>query len=46
MDIKGKINRNESYGEKNRGPIYMPRFITVLLYFNFSYIVILFVHCI
>ena len=24
---KGKINRNESYREKNRGPAYVPRFV-------------------
>ena len=27
-DIKGKINRNESYGEKNRGSVCVPRFVT------------------
>ena len=29
IDIKGKMNRNESYREKNRGPAYVPRFITL-----------------
>ena len=28
MDTKRKMNRNESYREKNRGPAYMPRFVT------------------
>ena len=28
-DIKRKVNRNESYEKKNRGPIYMPRFVTL-----------------
>ena len=30
MDTKGKINRNESCGEKNRGPIYVPRFVIII----------------
>ena len=29
IDIKGKMNRNESYREKNRGLIYMSRFVTL-----------------
>ena len=29
VDIKGKINKNESCGEKNKGPAYMPRFVTL-----------------
>ena len=29
IDIKGKINRNELYGEKNRGPAYILRFVTI-----------------
>ena len=28
IDIKGKMNRNELYREKNRGPAYVPRFVT------------------
>ena len=32
VDTKGKMNRNESYGEKNRGPAYVPRFITLIVY--------------
>ena len=27
IEIKRKMNRNESYGEKNRGSIYMSKFI-------------------
>ena len=27
--IKEKIDRNESYGEKNRGPVYVLRFVTI-----------------
>ena len=30
MDIKGKVNRNESYREKNRGPAYVFRFVTLI----------------
>ena len=38
MDIKGKMIRNESHREKNRGPIYVPRFITFsILVFLFLY---------
>ena len=29
IDIKGKVNRNELCREKNRGPAYVPRFVTV-----------------
>ena len=29
VDIKGMINRNKLYEEKNKGPVYMPRFITL-----------------
>ena len=28
IDIKGKMNRNKLYREKNKGPTYVPRFIT------------------
>ena len=28
IDIKGKMNRNELYREKNKGPAYVPRFVT------------------
>ena len=28
IDIKEKMNRNESYREKNRGSTYMSRFVT------------------
>ena len=31
IDIKGKVNRNELCGEKNRGPAYVPRFVTPFL---------------
>ena len=31
MDIKGKINKNESHREKNRGPAYMLRFVTIIV---------------
>ena len=34
IDIKGKMNRNESYREKNRGPAYVPRFVTIYLTTN------------
>ena len=27
-DIKGRINKNKSYREKNRGPACVPRFVT------------------
>ena len=27
-NIKGRINRNKSYREKNRRPVYIPRFVT------------------
>ena len=27
INIKGKVNRNKLYGEKNRGPVYVPRFV-------------------
>ena len=43
VDIKGKINRNKLYREKNRGPAYVPRFVTVqtstghsLFFINYS----------
>ena len=29
VDIKGKMNRNESHREKNRGSTYMSRFVIV-----------------
>ena len=32
VDIKGRMNRNESCGEKNRGPAYVPRFVTELIF--------------
>ena len=32
IDIKRKVNRNESYEEKNRGLAYMPRFVTLFSY--------------
>ena len=31
IDIKGKMNKNESYREKNRGPAYVPRFVTIYI---------------
>ena len=49
VDTKGKMNRNESHGEKNRGPMYVPRFViynfnsiyikisTLLYVYNFAY---------
>ena len=45
IDIKGKINENKLYGEKNRGSTYVPRFIIlyrklynyILLEFFFKY---------
>ena len=31
INIKRKVNKNESYREKNRGPIYISRFVIVVL---------------
>ena len=40
IDIKGKMNRNESYREKNKGPAYVPRFVTTAQQYNYHVIII------
>ena len=34
VNIKRKVNKNELYKEKNKGPTYMSRFVIVVLLYS------------